>query len=165
MHFLCVAVEASENQFLFGADAHDAAFFRDGAGDVLANPPHGVADKLDFLGAIKTSCSLDEAHVAFVDEFHDVEALASVKIGYVDNETQVGVDEHVHGGLIAFAGLLKNDFFLFLGKQRVFGDIVQVLRINILLISSVCIHRLPRSQVVYVNKSTIVSVLHCHFRE
>lgn len=113
VYILGVTVEAAQHQFLFGANADHAALFREGAGDVLANPPHSVADKLDFQGAVETTSGFDEAHVPFVDEFHDVETTALVKVSNIDDKAEVGIDQHVQGGLVAFCRLLEQYRFLF----------------------------------------------------
>ena len=34
----------------------------------LANPPHGIADKLESASLVESLCSLEEPDVAFVDE-------------------------------------------------------------------------------------------------
>ena len=114
-----MAVEATKHQFLFGADTDHAAFFRKGASDVLANPPHGVADKLDFLGAVKSTCCFDESHVPFVDKFHDVETTALIEICDVHDKAEIGVDQHIQSGLVAFGGLLEQYGFLFSSEQRI----------------------------------------------
>ena len=132
--FLGVAAEAAEDEFLFGADADQTALFGDGAGDVLADPPHGVADKLDFLVRVKTAGGLDETHIAFVDELVDVETLASVKLGDVHDEAEVGFDQEIHRGSVALLDLAENDLLLFLGEQRVLGDIVKILKKDVLFV-------------------------------
>ena len=157
--------EATENQFLFCADADQTAAFSDGAGDVLANPPDCVADKLDFLGVVKAASGFDKAHIAFVDELVHVDALTFVKVSDVHYKAEVAFDQQVHGFAATFADFSENNLFLFLGKQRVFRNIVQVLEINIPVITNVRILNhinLVACCFVYIRKSTSIFNLKCH---
>ena len=165
MHGATLLGEAAEHEFLFGADADQSTAFRDGAGDVLANPPNGIADEFDFLGVVKAASGFNEAHVAFINELVHIDALTFVKVCDVYDEAEVAFDEQVHGFAAAFANFREYNLFLFLGKQRIFGNIVQVLEIDIPVVMNVCIlcHiNLVACCFVYIRKSTSICILKCH---
>ena len=114
---------------------------------------------------VKAASGFDEAHIAFVDELVHVKALALIKVGDIHHESEIAFDKQVHGFAAAFAHFREYNLFLFLGKQRIFGNIVQILEINIPVITNVrilCHIYLVTCCFVCVCKSTSFSILKCH---
>jgi hypothetical protein len=99
----------------------------DGAGDRLADPPHGVRDELEVAADVEAFGRLDQAEVSLVDQLGQGEALVLVHERHVDHELEVRAHEAVHGPRIPLLDAAQELYFLGAGEQGVLVDVLDVL--------------------------------------
>ena len=106
---------------------HDAALLGNGLQNALANPPHGIGDKLETSGLIESFGSLDESHVALVDEVGEAHTLILILLGHRNNKAQIGFRETFQSLTVALPDALRQFHFFFGSQQFLMTDFLQVL--------------------------------------
>ena len=94
--------------------------------DRLANPPHGVGDKLESTGFIKPLCGLDKAQISFIDQVSKREALVLVLLGNRNNKAKIRFGEFFKGDLVTFLDSLRQFYFFVGGKKINFAYFLEV---------------------------------------
>ena len=107
--------------------AHDAALLCQCLQDGLTYPPYGVADELESTCLVEFLGSLDEAHVAFVDEVGQGKSLVLILLCYTDHKTQVGTHEFVQRLTVALADALRKLYFFVHREQGLTANLLQIL--------------------------------------
>ena len=92
----------------------------------MLDPVTGVGTETGVQGRIKTLYSAQQAQIAFFDQIRQVQALADIVAGYVDDEAEVGADHGIPSGGIAPTDQAGQLFLLGRRKQRRLIDFTQV---------------------------------------
>ena len=107
--------------------ADGAAVACDRGEDRLADPPDRVRDELDAVVGIELPGRGEETHVPLADQVHQRDAPVLVLLRHRDHETEVALDQLLHGELVAGLDPAGDGDFLGLGEERSERNLVQVL--------------------------------------
>src|SRR5574344_1088927 len=125
-----LVVDLVERTHLVERQAHDAALLGYGLQDALANPPHGIADKLESSCLVEFLGSLDKTDVTLVNQISKSESLMLILLCHRNDESQVGCHQLVLGSLAlrtTLAYLLCQLNLLVNGDKRCTTDFHKIL--------------------------------------
>ena len=106
-------------------DPDGPALVGERAGDRLADPPGGVGRELEAAAPVELLDGAHEAERALLDQVEEGEAAAAVALGDRDDETQVGLDHLLLGGLVAELDALGEADLVGGGEQRHAADVLE----------------------------------------
>jgi len=67
----------------------------------MADPPDGVGDEVETLRDIVAFNRVHQANISFGDEIREGHALILILFGDIDDESEIGFNQHVLGELVA----------------------------------------------------------------
>jgi hypothetical protein len=108
------------------AAAHLAAVVLQVAGDVRADPPHGVGAEAIALARIEVLDRLEQADVALLDEVVDARAAVPVLLGHRDHQGEVRGSQDVLRPQVALARAARQLAFLLTRQVAVLAKTVEV---------------------------------------
>ena len=109
-----------------GRDADRLGGVHQGPFDRLLDPERSIRAEAGVHRRVKALDGPQEAEVPLGDQVLEVEALADVAAGDVDDQAEVGADHAVAGLDVAQADLLGERFFLVSRQERRLVDLAQV---------------------------------------
>src|ERR1051326_6126671 len=120
------ALETIEFVFYLRRQVESLSIMRNRGEDRLANPPTGVRDEPHTTRRIKARSSLDQAHIAFVNQLVQRIAGPRILFSHRNNESKVRLDQGSKSIFIAILNTLAKSLFFLRCQLRESRDLLQV---------------------------------------